>query len=147
MGFYDNAVVLHMYAVVCLFRLYGGKGGAVAECGTQHQGASQYGVLPFGAGEGIAVISETDMQSLRRFAESKAEVYINNIDQLRVGAHVKVVDGEFVGMEGVIVGDNHNGNFAVEISGLNLYLSVAIQQELLQPIAPPKPKPVGLLYK
>ena len=96
---------------------------------------------------GIAVISETDMQSLRRFAESKAEVYINNIDQLRVGAHVKVVDGEFVGMEGVIVGDNHNGNFAVEISGLNLYLSVAIQQELLQPIAPPKPKPVGLLYK
>ena len=50
-------------------------------------------------------------------------------------------------MEGQIVRSEQDGNFAVEISGLNLFLTVSIQQELLQPIDPPKPERVGLLYK
>lgn len=96
---------------------------------------------------GIASIPEADMLNLRRFAESKAEVHVHNLDQLHVGAYVKVVEGEFAGMEGRIVRDEHGGNFAVEISGLNLYLSVTLQQELLQAIDPPKTERVGLLYK
>jgi transcription antitermination factor NusG len=96
---------------------------------------------------GIAVIPETDMQNLRRLAESMAEVHVHNLDQLTVGAHVNVLAGEFQGMSGVIVRDDHAGNFAVEISGLNLYLTVTIQQDLLQYTDPPKSQPVGLLYK
>ena len=96
---------------------------------------------------GIAVIPEIDMTNLRRLAESMADVHVHNLNQLRVGAYVRVVEGEFVGMEGQIVRSEQDGNFAVEISGLNLFLTVTIQQELLQPIDPPKPERVGLLYK
>jgi transcription antitermination factor NusG len=87
------------------------------------------------------------MTNLRRLAESMADVHVHNLNQLRVGAYVRVVEGEFVGMEGQIVRSEQDGNFAVEISGLNLFLTVSIQQELLQPIDPPKSERVGLLYK
>lgn len=96
---------------------------------------------------GIAIIPERDILSIRRLAESMEEVYVRNTDQLKVGAYVKVIGGEFTGLTGYIANDNNSGNFAVEIDKLNLYLTVTVQQELLQVIDPPKKKPVGLLYK
>lgn len=96
---------------------------------------------------GIAVIPDSDILILRRFAESLEEVHVRNLEQLRVGAYVKVIDGEFAGMSGRVTRDGECGNFAVEISNLNLYLTVTIQQEYLQVIDAPKPKSVGLLYK
>ena len=58
-----------------------------------------------------------------------------------------MIGGEFEGMTGVITDDREGGNFAVEVAELNIYLTVTVQQELLQVIDPPKKKPVGLLYK
>jgi len=108
-----------------------------------------YGVCGFVTfrSTGIAVIPERDIINIRRFAESEEDVHLHNLDQLHVGSYVKVVAGEFEGMQGVVTRDDQAGNFAVEITGLNLYLSVTIQQELLQAIDPPKAEPVGLLYK
>lgn len=96
---------------------------------------------------GISVIPDLDMVNLRRFAESLEEVRVHNLDQLQVGAYVKVRGGEFSGMEGRIVRDDRAGNFAVEISGLNLFLTVTVQQEYLLVVDAPKPQSVGLLYK
>ena len=96
---------------------------------------------------GIAVIPERDILSIRRFAESMEEVYVCNADQLKVGAYVKVIGGEFEGLTGVITDDKHGGNFAVEIADLNLYLTATVQQDLLQVIDAPRKQPVGLFYK
>lgn len=96
---------------------------------------------------GIAVIPERDILSIRRLAESMEEVYVRNADQLKVGAYVKVIGGEFVGLTGYIARDDNCGNFAVEIDKLNIYLTITVQQELMQVIDPPKREPVGLLYK
>ena len=96
---------------------------------------------------GIAVIPERDILSIRRFAESMEEVYVCNADQLKVGAYVKVIGGEFEGLTGVITDDKHGGNFAVEIADLNLYLTATVQQDLLQVIDAPQKQPVGLFYK
>ena len=96
---------------------------------------------------GIAVISEQDMDNMRRFAESLEEVYVRNTDQLHVGAHVLVTGGVFEGMSGVITRNESGGNFAVEISGLNLYLMATVQQELLRVVDAPEAKPMGLFYK
>ena len=96
---------------------------------------------------GIAVIPERDILSIRRLAESMEDIYVRNTDQLKTGAYVRVIGGEFEGMTGVITDDKHGGNFAVEVAELNIYLTVTVQQELLQVIDPPKKKPVGLLYK
>ena len=81
---------------------------------------------------GIAVIPDSDILILRRFADSLEEVHVRNLEQLRVGAYVKVIDGEFAGMSGRITRNGEYGNFAVAISNLNLYLTVTIQQEYLQ---------------
>ena len=75
------------------------------------------------------------------------EVYVCNADQLKVGAYVKVIGGEFEGLMGVITDDKHGGNFAVEIADLNLYLTATVQQDLLQVIDAPQKQPVGLFYK
>lgn len=96
---------------------------------------------------GIAVIPEQDIFNIRRLADSMEEIHLHNIDQLRVGAYVRVIGGEFEGMTGYITSDDHAGNFAIEVADLNIYLSVTIHQDLLQVTEPPKAKPVGLLYK
>ena len=96
---------------------------------------------------GIAVIPERDILSIRRLAESMEDIYVRNTDQLKTGAYVKVIGGEFEGMTGYITSDDHAGNFAIEVADLNIYLSVTIHQDLLQVTEPPKAKPVGLLYK
>ena len=82
---------------------------------------------------GIAVIPEQDIFNIRRLADSMEEIHLHNADQLRVGAYVRVIGGEFEGMTGYITSDDHAGNFAIE--------------DLLQVTEPPKAKPVGLLYK
>ena len=98
-------------------------------------------------GTGIAVIPEQDIVNMRRFADAEEAVYVRNVEQLKVGSYVKVIDGTFAGMTGVIAHDCEAGNFAVEISGLNIYLTATINQDLLQSIDAPENKPVGLLYK
>lgn len=81
---------------------------------------------------GIAVISQREMDDLRRLAESMEEVYIHNTEQLHKGAHVEVVAGEFTGLRGTIVKGCADGNFAVQIEKLNISLVISLESELVQ---------------
>lgn len=81
---------------------------------------------------GIAVIPEREMEDLRRLAKSLHEVYVYNTDHLKKGAHVDVVAGEFKGMQGTIIKDCSDGNFAVQIEKLNVSLVINIEPAALQ---------------
>ena len=86
-----------------------------------------YGICGFVSfpSTGIAVIPEQDIANLRQLADS---------DMLRYGAHVRIVAGEFQGMEGTIVKNVQEGNFSVKIGGLSVRLVVKLEPDVLQVI-------------
>lgn len=86
-------------------------------------------------GTGVAAIPEVEMAALRRMAESMEEVYVRNSDQLRKGARVRVSAGVFQGMEGTIVSNCGEGNFAVLMSNLNISLVAHIEPDILQVVS------------
>ena len=83
---------------------------------------------------GIAVIPEREITALRRLAESMQAVYVYNTEQLKKGAHVAVVAGEFEGMEGLIISNCREGNFSVQIEELNISLVINLEPTVLKVI-------------
>ena len=81
---------------------------------------------------GIAVIPDREIEDLRRLAESMQAVHVYNTDHLKKDAHVAVVAGEFAGLQGIIIKDCKDGNFAVQIEKLNLSLVVRLEPDVLQ---------------
>ena len=59
-------------------------------------------------------------------------VHVYNTDHLKKDAHVAVVAGEFAGLQGIIIKDCKDGNFAVQIEKLNLSLVVRLEPDVLQ---------------
>ena len=83
---------------------------------------------------GIAVIPQGEMDAMRRLVESKEQLYVHNTLSLHKGAKVRVVAGDFEGMEGTIVHNCSEGNFAVHISNINISLTINIEPDALQVI-------------
>lgn len=83
---------------------------------------------------GIAVIPDEEIEAMRQLCESMEAVQVANTQQLKLGAKVRVADGEFKGMKGTIIQDHSDSNFSVQISGLNISLIVNIQPLALEPI-------------
>lgn len=81
---------------------------------------------------GIAIIPQREMDAMRRLVDSKEEVYVQNTLSMHKGAKVRVIAGYFEGMEGTIVHDCSEGNFAVHISNINLSLTISIEPDVLQ---------------
>jgi len=95
----------------------------------QVQGVS--GIVSF-PNTGIAVISQREMDAMRRLVESKEAVYVHNTNSLKKGAKVRVIAGYLEGMEGTIIHDCKDGNFAVNITNLNMSLIAHIEPAILQ---------------
>jgi len=91
------------------------------------------GIVSF-PNSGIAVIPQQDMDAMRRMVESKEAVHVYNTLSLHEGAAVRVVAGHFEGLEGVIVDKCPDGNFAVQIAHLNIYLVMTLEPAVLQVI-------------
>ncbi len=83
---------------------------------------------------GIATIQEREIEAMRRLANSLQEVYVYNSDRLKKGAHVRVIAGEFAGLEGTITKDCKDGNFVTQIEKLNISLVVDLEPDVLQVI-------------
>ncbi|MBP5546419.1 MAG: hypothetical protein J6X59_03960, partial [Bacteroidales bacterium] len=49
------------------------------------------------------------------------------------GAKVRILEGPFVNMEGMLVSDCEEGNFCVSISGLDFALVTTIEESILVP--------------
>lgn len=84
---------------------------------------------------GIAVIPQQEMDAMRRLVESMEAIYVQNTLSLQKGANVRVIAGEFAGMEGTIINNCAEGNFAIHISNLNFSLIITIEPDVLEVIA------------
>ena len=101
-------------------------------------------VVPVRGAEGIsfiiswgnepAIIPDAEVEAVRRVVDADIELNVMNNSQLKIGQRVKIVDGQFVGLEGTLISDCEEGNFCISISGLNVALVMQIEKALLEPI-------------
>lgn len=91
------------------------------------------GIVSF-PNSGIAVIPQQEMDAMRRLVDSEEQLYVHNSLSLQKGAKVRVVAGNFAGMEGTVVRNCAEGNFAVHISNINISLTINIEPDVLQVI-------------
>lgn len=80
----------------------------------------------------VATIQDSEIESIRRFVAAKQEIFVEETRRLRKGASVRIVDGPFAGMEGTLVDDCKNGNFAVRIDAIGLSLVTHIDRLMLE---------------
>ena len=85
-----------------------------------------------------AVIPDSEIETIRRLMNAEAEVNAVNDSGLKKGKRVRIIGGQFEGMEGTLISDCEEGNFGINISGLNVALVMVIEQALLQPVEEPK---------
>lgn len=83
-----------------------------------------------------AIIPEREINTIKRLMEAEAEVHIKNNSQLKRGAMVRIVEGPFINMEGMLISDCEEGNFCVSISGLDFALVTTIEESILVPVEP-----------
>lgn len=81
-----------------------------------------------------AIIPEHEIDSIRQLMAAEAEVHVLNDSGLKKGAEVRIVGGQFEGMEGMLISNCEDGNFSITISGLNVALVMQIEKALLEPI-------------
>ena len=97
-------------------------------------------VMPISFKGEVAVIPDRDIEAIRSLVAHKEQLYVRNAMELRKGAYVRIIGGPLRDMEGYLVSDDTNGNFAVEIHGLNVMLVSEVQADLLELIPPDKTK-------
>ena len=82
----------------------------------------------------IAILTEQEIDNIRRFVSSKQELFVEETQKLRKGAAVKIIEGPFAGMTGTLVDNCKNGNFAVRIEAIGLSLVTHIDRLMLATI-------------
>ena len=91
-----------------------------------------------------AIIPEGEINAIKRLMEAAAEVHVRNNSQLKRGARVRIVEGPFVNMEGMLISDCEEGNFCVSISGLDFALVTTIEESILVPVEEDPDRQEGL---
>ena len=80
----------------------------------------------------VETIPEQQIDAVRRLVNANQRLYVEQMQRMRKGAHVRIIEGAFAGMEGELISDNKNGNFAVKIHALQLSLVTHIDRLMLQ---------------
>ncbi|MBR1849972.1 MAG: UpxY family transcription antiterminator [Bacteroidales bacterium] len=88
-------------------------------------------VVSFGRGV-IATIPDSQIAAMRRLVESETELHLVRTESLAKGVEVVIDGGSFDGMEGVLISDCQDGNFAVEISGLSVSIVATLDKHLFR---------------
>ena len=81
-----------------------------------------------------AIIPEKEIAAIKRLMDSEKEIYVKSTSQLKRGTRVRILEGPFVNMEGLLVSDCEAGNFSISITGLDFSLVTTIEQSILAPI-------------
>lgn len=81
----------------------------------------------------IIQVPDREIEAIRRFEATQRKIHIRETSQLVKGARTTILSGEFAGMEGVLVKGDADGNFAVNISVMNLSFVVHIKRSELRP--------------
>lgn len=85
-------------------------------------------------GNEIAVIPDEQIDAIRQLVASKQELFVHETSALKKGTRVRVTDGSFAGLEGILISSCKDGNFAVRIDALDVALITSIDRLILQPI-------------
>ena len=80
-----------------------------------------------------AIIPDKEIDAIKRLMDAQKEIHVKNSSQLKRGAMVRIVEGPFVNMEGMLISDCEEGNFCVSISGLDFALVTTIEESILVP--------------
>lgn len=80
----------------------------------------------------IITMRDSEIEAIRRFEATQRAYRICETSKLIKGAHATILSGEFAGLEGVLVKDDKDGNFAVNISVMNLSFLVHIKRSELR---------------
>lgn len=106
-------------------------------------------IVNFGNSRSIAWIPQKEIDNLRRLMESEQEFVVKNAQQLKRGSKVKILSGAMEGMEGVLVSDCEDGNFAVEVTSLSASIvwKLEIQEDMLEYIEDDKSTKKGIWEK
>ena len=94
-----------------------------------------------------AIIPDKQIEAMRRMVDAEANMQVMNDEALKKGAYVRIVEGQFAGLEGTLISDCANGNFGVSISGLNFTLVMQVESSLLQVIPDQTPREKGIFEK
>ena len=81
----------------------------------------------------VAVIPQKEIDAIHRLVDADTELYVMST-QLTKGSQVRIIGGQFEGMEGTLISNCEEGNFCINISGLNVALITTVEQALIQPI-------------
>lgn len=87
-----------------------------------------------------AIIPDKEIEAIRRLMDAEAKVNVVKDSDLKKGKKVRIIGGQFAGMEGELISDCEDGNFGLTITGLNFALVIEIQKALLRPIREQKRK-------
>lgn len=93
------------------------------------------------------VIPDDEIKSMRRMVDADAQIHVMNDSELKKGAHVRIMEGQFAGMEGTLISNCSGGNFGISISGLNFALVMDIESSILEPVREKKGSKQGLFEK
>lgn len=80
-----------------------------------------------------AVVRENEIQTIRRFLSSGLFLETGPADQsLKAGDVAEIIDGPLAGTKGIILKDNDEDKFIVEIGGIRQFIKVQIPAYLLK---------------
>ena len=82
----------------------------------------------------IATVPEEQIEAVRKAVEVSERIYVHQTSLLRKGVKVIVQEGPFAQMQGTIISNCHDGNFAIHIDALSLSLVTEIDKNLLTPV-------------
>lgn len=83
-------------------------------------------------GQKLSIIPESQIQMIRQLESGISDLYVYETTHLKRGATVTILEGRFAGMEGTIVSGCKDGNFSVDVKGLNLSVVVALDKHVLE---------------
>ncbi len=80
----------------------------------------------------IITMRDSEIEAIRRFEATQRQFQLRETAKLVKGGRATILSGEFAGLEGVLVKDDKDGNFAVNISVMNLSFLVHIKRSELR---------------
>src|SRR5574344_572700 len=88
-------------------------------------------------GNKIATIPDKEIDAIKQLMQSDTEIFVKNDQQLEKGARVRIRSGAFENMEGRLISNCTEGNFAVEILNLQMNVLTHIERDMLEFIDDP----------
>ncbi len=80
-----------------------------------------------------AIIKREEIRAIKTFVEKGKNVEVYQ-DGLQEGQEVKVKQGPFIGLQGVLVRKGRKSRFIIEVEGLDRFISVDIPSKHLVPL-------------